>query len=306
VSNGFTITSDGPYQGWRVQPDSHSWQFRTTSRTLALHNPRGQAEVLNARFTLALTIDPHDPQWELFTAAENSRAVQVRAVIPALVLPRIHATIADPAAGWSTSGRITEGLSGWALSGDRASVRITAWVPKPDHCTDYDQADAQRLLATAVTGSRQVQAEAFGWVKEHVPRLPGMPAPSIDWAERTEAFLRGFEQQRVGLIKVLFANAISTVGREIHTVGSVEDARTLAGDHWPFNNTRITAWRITGWKNGHDVTETVDLSAPAGSPKPSAPPAAAGAFPKGNAVTAPAATADAVPPTPPRCAGHHR
>ncbi|AEV86824.1 hypothetical protein ACWT_5806 [Actinoplanes sp. SE50] len=285
----YTITDDGPHHGWRFETDSHSFQFETTSRTVAFGNPPRQAEVLNAHFTLAVTVPRGDPQWELFTAADNSRNRQLRATLPALVLPRLHAALLDPAVTWKTGDRqVTDNPGGHATLPDRSWVEITAWMPPPYRYTDRDQADARRLLHPSLSLPQRRDA-AFAWIREHVPRIPGLPGPDYD-PGAADTLLRQIEASKVGRIEVDFANAISERGRETYTVATVEEARKLAAEHRPYNNTRVSASRIVGWRNGTTYTETVDLTSRPTSSAAAAFPARAVPFP------APASMPAGLPP----------
>jgi hypothetical protein len=94
----------------------------------------------------------------------------------------------------------------------------------------------------------------------------------MDWAAQTTSFLsRPFPgAPAVGQIEVVFTNAING-NTERRPCRDVDEARQLAAEYRPFNNTRVAAYRVVSVNLGIPSWEQLDLAATAA---PAAHPAA--------------------------------
>ncbi|GLW34462.1 hypothetical protein [Actinoplanes regularis] len=275
---------DGPLQGWY---HSGNWGPRTPSRTVTADPPVQPDTTL--RISLAMQVEPGDPQWEVIRLLDEQQrntvhAREIRKVALGLLLPRAHALLAVRD-GWQIArgSSMTPAISGrYAdLAGPMTTVRVSA---------------ADRTYTGVGPGrlgnriSRDGLEASFEWVRQQLLRHPRLPAAedSGEWARRTEQFLQTPlpGQAHTGQYVLWFINAISSRGRERKVADSLEQAQELAAIYRPFNNTRVDAYQVVGIDNGMAIKERVDL----GSAPRLRPHRSAAAFPR------PAATALATGP----------
>lgn len=77
-------------------------------------------------------------------------------------------------------------------------------------------------------------------------------------------------EPKVGQVRVTFSNAISDRTRpHVFTFDTIDEAREFAAGYWPFNNTRVNAFRVLDG----DWVERIDL-------QPQAEPDATGKAPR--------------------------
>ncbi|GGM24084.1 hypothetical protein ACFFX1_10195 [Dactylosporangium sucinum] len=252
------------HEGWTVRSSHVPWQFEIISQTLTAHPPR-QSTLGNLSLSLALTIAPGDPQWDLFNLARLPRQPLqplVSAQALALVLPRIHSAVTDPATRWqvATAPAGLPTVTGVVRDavGAGTAVWLEATAAHPGHSLDRAAHQARQLLAAARSGPAE-QAAAFSWMLAQVPGLPNMPTAATDWAERTAVFLAERDAALIGQITVRFTNAIN--GRsEQRVVADEQEARRLAREYRPFNNTRPSAHVVVAVRGGVPVVEELDLT----------------------------------------------
>lgn len=87
-----------------------------------------------------------------------------------------------------------------------------------------------------------------------------MSAP-ITWesVQQGESYGDAHEGDAVGLIEIMFTNAISAHGGKRRTRPDLASARRLAAHFRPYNNTRIEAWQIVRTDGVKTVSRAVDL-----------------------------------------------